>query len=61
MKEKILINKITQKKFSSIINGYSPSEVDKFLDEICLEIEELNNKKSNPKTDILNKEKKDEF
>ncbi|MGL5519963.1 MAG: DivIVA domain-containing protein [Metamycoplasmataceae bacterium] len=61
MNEKTLINKITQKKFSSIINGYSPSEVDKFLDEICLEIEELNNIKSNTKTNILDKDKKEKI
>ncbi|MGL5357583.1 MAG: DivIVA domain-containing protein [Metamycoplasmataceae bacterium] len=61
MKEKTLINKITQKKFSSIINGYSPSEVDKFLDEICLEIEELNNIKNNSKTNTFDKEKKEKI
>ncbi|MGL4183813.1 MAG: DivIVA domain-containing protein [Metamycoplasmataceae bacterium] len=61
MKEKTLINKISQKKFSSIINGYSPSEVDKFLDEICLEIEELINKKSNLEKNNSDKNKKDEI
>ena len=38
------IKKILDKKFDSVINGYSPSNVDRFLDSI---INDLKNKKKN--------------
>lgn len=41
MNEKELIKKIVDKKFESVINGYSPSNVDSFLDSIIKDIELL--------------------
>lgn len=42
MKE--LIKKITNQKFESVINGYSPVNVDIFLDSIINDLEEIQNK-----------------
>lgn len=39
---KSIIKKILDKKFDSVINGYSPSSVDSFLDIIIEEIKQLN-------------------
>ncbi len=32
---KLNYKKIVDKKFESVINGYSPTQVDMFLDDIC--------------------------
>ncbi|WP_022935166.1 DivIVA domain-containing protein [Mesomycoplasma moatsii] len=59
------IKKILDKKFDSVINGYSPSNVDSFLDSIINDleniektIEKLNSEKENQTKTIeeLNKE-----
>ncbi|MGL5204836.1 MAG: DivIVA domain-containing protein [Metamycoplasmataceae bacterium] len=34
---KLNYKKIVEKKFETVINGYSPTQVDMFLDKICLD------------------------
>ncbi|MGL5205419.1 MAG: DivIVA domain-containing protein [Metamycoplasmataceae bacterium] len=34
---KLSYKKIVDKKFETVINGYSPTQVDMFLDKICLD------------------------
>ncbi len=53
MNIKDIIKKIVDKKFESVINGYSPSSVDSFLDSIINDINELGNKNKSLENDII--------
>lgn len=41
-KMKLNLKKILDKKFETVINGYSPTQVDTFLDLICFDYNEYN-------------------
>lgn len=41
---KLNCKKIVDKKFETVINGYSPTQVDIFLDKICLDYIEYDKK-----------------
>lgn len=59
MKE--LIEKIVNKEFESVINGYSPTNVDIFLDSIINELEKIQiqiNEMKNQNEELKNKIKK---
>jgi DivIVA domain-containing protein len=39
--ERITVDLISTKEFSSVSKGYDPKEVDEFLDDICDEMERM--------------------
>lgn len=57
-KMKLNLKKILDKKFETVINGYSPTQVDAFLDLICSDYNEYNDIISSLNLEInkLNKE-----
>lgn len=50
MTTKSIVKKILDKKFDSVINGYSPSSVDSFLDIIIEEIKQIDTELESFKT-----------
>lgn len=49
---KLNIKKIVDKKMETVINGYSPTQVDMFLDEVCSDYIEYNEKIMNLNSEI---------
>ncbi|MGL5617690.1 MAG: DivIVA domain-containing protein [Metamycoplasmataceae bacterium] len=51
---KLSYKKIVDKKFETVINGYSPTQVDMFLDKICLDYMEYEKRISELELEVEN-------